>query len=59
MTSAYINVLNAVNKSLGLPKYPAIPGLSRQARQSQQGGTVPLRQIQVCGKLGNFLRQRH
>lgn len=48
VTSAYMNMLNAVNKSLGLPKYPAIPGLSREARQSttgESGLNMPVRQI--------------
>ena len=54
MTGAYINVLNAVNKSLGLPKYPTLPGLNRVARQDNAQATdssssrpvLPLRQIQ-------------
>jgi len=49
MTSANINVLNAVNKSLGLPKYPSIPGLSRAARQDDSEAVrppTPIRQIQ-------------
>lgn len=48
VTSAYMNMLNAVNKSLGLPKYPTIPGLSREARQSTSGESglnMPVRQI--------------
>lgn len=37
MTTAYVGVLNAVNQSLGLPKYPKLPGLSgRQAKQQSQ-----------------------
>src|SRR6218665_2559967 len=30
MTLAYLDVLNAVNLKLGLPKYPKIPGLTRE-----------------------------
>lgn len=38
MTTSYVNVLNSINKSLGLPKYPKLGG-----RQSQ---SLPIRQIQ-------------
>ncbi|KAI2807309.1 hypothetical protein RDWZM_006068 [Blomia tropicalis] len=43
MTKDYVNFLNTINKSIGLPKYPTLPGLG--ARQSDER-SGPLRQIQ-------------
>lgn len=58
-------MLNAVNKSLGLPKYPTIPGLGREARQSQDSNYLPVRQItdnlkqlrDTAVEVGNLVRR--
>lgn len=55
MTSAYINVLNAVNKNLGLPKYPKF-GLQRQRRGILD--MTPIKQIREnLRQLGDSLSQ--
>ncbi|OTF75778.1 hypothetical protein BLA29_010680, partial [Euroglyphus maynei] len=43
LTGAYVDVLNAVNKQIGLPKYPKLPGLTRYRRGIRD--TSPFKQI--------------
>lgn len=62
VTTAYINVLNAVNKSIGLPKYPTLPGL--QARQGISD-SLPIKQIrdnlnqlqEAASEVGDMMRR--
>ena len=42
MTLAYLDVLNVVNLKLGLPKYPKIPGLTREQMEQPEEGPFDL-----------------
>lgn len=46
MTTAYVGVLNAVNTSLGLPKYPKLPGFTGRQAQRPQQAPAGIKQIQ-------------